>query len=262
MRELELRLNAAKKVKDGNLFVQGRELWCTWCLTSYRAGQTYTLTLSVTNATSKDLLLLLEDQEGVEIPHTLELSEDGSQIHLSFVPQHEGRVNVFAAMKSDEIWWEEENSKTKPVQAERQPENLDEDKALDAEQELELRRQDKVQKHKQFMRDQTKTDITVNPAPYARINDWTATPISVGKTVSIPIDTNLSLDNDDDIFTIEVVRERLNVDNDGDEEMVKQVDFEFKDGVVSFTPKKPVKYFARTLLYGKPVEGTSLYRPF
>lgn len=218
------------------------------------------------------MLLLVEDQDGTEIVPRIELSEDGALINVTFVPKKEGKVNIFAAIKGDEVWWEDEEKKRKQSQsveteakAEEEEEEVHEE--LDEEKELELRKQAKIQKHKQFMRSQTNFGVDIKPTPFVRIAEFTPAPTSVGEKVSIPVDTNLSLE-DEGVFSLEVVRERrpkkegeeeedeeAEAGEEDEEDTFKQCEFEFKDGVLSFTPKKPVKYFVKTSLYGKPVDG-------
>lgn len=210
-------------------------------------------------ASEDELLILLEDHEGGEIPSSVALSEDGSKFLLSFVPTKEGEVNVFAAVKGDELWWEEEEGRKKVDHDTPSNEVLEDETQLDEQQELDRRKQAKIEKHKRFMRHQTASKITVKPAPYARLADWSPVPISVGERVVIPIETNLDMEADHHIFVIEVFREGNSPsqqDHDRtDSGVVKNVDFEFEDGALVFTPKKPVKYTIRSSLFGQAVEG-------
>lgn len=86
--------------------------------------------------------------------------------------------------------------------------------------------------------------VPVKPAPFARVPKWPrSSSARVGKSITIPFDTNLDIK--DDIFSV-------TVDEDG-----KKFPISFKGNDLKFTPKRATKYTILATVDGKPIDGMS-----
>src|SRR5690606_31654933 len=110
--------------------------------------------------------------------------EDQEIFKVTFTPKKDGLLNVFVGLKSDEIF-EEEERKLQNLEAKKNrtisgststggDEKKKEEKIEEAEEEeFDSLKNRKLEKHKQWLRNQTSIGIHVNPAAFVNLRaDW------------------------------------------------------------------------------------------